>query len=127
MFSAIDLVPSLLKLTGAGSPEGALCDGEDVLNTLLGRSDASRQAPIFFARPPDRKNYYGFENLPDLAVRVDRWKLLCDYDGGRPELYDIKVDPGETKNLSETHPEQTEELTQEVTEWYRSMPSNKHP
>ena len=122
VFSAIDLVPSLLKLTNTASVKGAQYDGEDVLDVMLGKSKASRQAPIFFSRPPDRKNFYGFKNLPDLAVRSGKWKLLCDYDGSRPELYDLTQDVGETKNVASNHPEVTKDLVKQVTDWYKSMP-----
>jgi arylsulfatase A-like enzyme len=84
-----------------------------------------KSQPLFFSRPPDRKNYYGFENLPDLAVRSGKWKLLCDYDGGRPELYNVITDPGESSNLAETRAEWAEELTGMVKDWHRSMPSRE--
>jgi uncharacterized sulfatase len=101
VFSAIDLVPSLLSLAGAKPPAGVS------------------------ARPCDRKNFYGFENLPDLAVRHGKWKLLCDYDGGRPHLYNVISDPGESSNLAEAHPDVAEDLTRRVIDWYQSMPTNK--
>ena len=125
VFSAIDLTPSLLELAGTKAPADADFDGESVLDTLLGKSHASRKAPIFFSRPPDRKNFYGFKNLPDLAVRYGKWKLLCDYDGTRPQLYNVITDPGETSNLVETDSEKTKELTKMVVDWYRSMPSSE--
>jgi arylsulfatase A-like enzyme len=125
VFAAIDLTPSLLKLTGAKAPTNSPCDGEDVLDTLLGNSNTSRKAPICFSRPPDRKNYYGFTNLPDLAMRYGKWKLLCDYDGTRPQLYNVISDPGETSNLTTTHPKETNELTTMVVDWYRSMPDQE--
>lgn len=120
VFSAIDFTPSLLAFTE--SPKTSMTDGENVIETILGKSMDSRQAPIFYSRPPDRKNYYGFENLPDLAVRDGEWKLLCDYDGSRAELYNISKDPGETKNLADANPEIAKRLIKEVTSWYASMP-----
>ena len=125
VFSAIDLAPSLLRLSGAKKQADAAYDGEELLGTLLGTSDASRKKPIFFSRPPDRKDYYGFKNLPDLAVRHGKWKLLCDYDGGRPELYDVLSDPGEEQNQAASHTEVARTLTKQVTDWYRSTPANK--
>jgi uncharacterized sulfatase len=122
VFSAIDLKPSLLAFTGTAVAADALVDGENVIETLLGRSDSSRNAPIFYSRPPDRKNFYGFENLPDLAVREGEWKLLCDYDGGRPELYNIAEDPGEITNLADAYPEQVVMMARKVVSWYQSMP-----
>ena len=125
VFAAIDFLPSLLKLAGAKPLVDISYDGEDMLNTLLGRSNKSREAPIFFSRPPDRKNFYDFKNLPDLAVRHGRWKLLCDYDGSRPLLYDVIADPGESSNLAGSQPVVTEKLTNMVTAWFQSMPLNK--
>lgn len=121
-FSAIDLMPSLLELTGSPAPDNYIADGEDLLPTILGRSDESRTAPIYFSRPPDRKHYYGFEDLPDLAVREGDWKLLCDYDGGRKQLYHITDDPGETTDLVARYPEQADELAERVCAWYRGIP-----
>ncbi|QGY46694.1 sulfatase-like hydrolase/transferase [Maribellus comscasis] len=122
LLSAIDITPSLLELAGAKAPENIDFDGENLLTTILGEEKKSHSSPIFYSRPPDRKNYYGFENLPDLAVRENDWKLLCDYDGSRPELYNIVNDPGETKNMAEEHPELTQSMTQKVVSWYKSMP-----
>lgn len=122
VFAAIDLVPSLLALAAIQAPEGVSYDGEVLLDTLLGKSQNSRKAPIFFSRPPDRKNFYGFKELPDLAVRSGPWKLLCDYDGNRPELYHLLTDISESKNLAAAETDVVRELTEKVTEWYKTMP-----
>ncbi len=121
VLAAIDLVPSLLNLGGADGPTPVSYDGEDLLSTLLGREEASRKAPIYFSRPPDRKNYYGFENLPDLAVRDGQWKLLCDYDGTRPQLYNLDTDPGESSNVADENPDIAKELTKKTLDWWESV------
>lgn len=123
VFSAIDIMPSILEFTDTDRPENVDLDGENLLETLLGKSESSRKAPIFYSRPPDRKNFYGIENLPDLAIREGNWKLLCDYDGARPELYDIVNDPGETQNLAATETEITKAMSEKVVSWYESMPT----
>jgi uncharacterized sulfatase len=122
VFSAIDLKPSLLAFTGVKPSDNEITDGENLIETLTGASYLSRQAPIFYSRPPDRKNYYGFENLPDLAVRDGDWKLLCDYDGKRPELYNIVNDEEENQNLADAEPDRVRAMTQKVLTWYGSMP-----
>lgn len=128
VFAAFDLVPSLLSVTGTPSPAGVKFDGENLAETLLGKKAASRQAPLFWRRPPDRKNSpYGLPPQPDLAVRDGKWKLLCDYDGSRPELYDLEADRGETTNVAVQQPDVVRRLTASVVAWHASMPPDNGP
>jgi len=120
--AAIDLVPSLLALAQAKPPEGIEYDGEDLLETFLGESRDSRTAPLCFSRPPDHASHSDLGELPDLAARHGRWKLLCDFEGESPQLHDLLEDPAEARNLAEEHPEVTRSLMQTVTSWCRSMP-----
>ncbi|MFN3190585.1 MAG: sulfatase-like hydrolase/transferase [Aureliella sp.] len=126
VFSAIDLVPTILDLTNTPQPEGKPFDGESLVPTLMGQG-GSRREPIFFRRPPDRNSFYGIDDLPDLAVRSGPWKLLCEYDGSQPELYDLLKDPGESKNLSEAFPNVVNRLTSALLEWHASMPPDNGP
>lgn len=124
IFSAIDLVPSLIELTETEVAAKPNWDGESVLQTLLGYSHDSRRKPLFFRRPPDRKRWKGMLDLPDLAIRNGPWKLLCDYDGSRPFLYNIFKDHGEEQNLAldPLQAENVKTLTQQVVDWHLSMP-----
>ncbi|MGY8650556.1 MAG: sulfatase family protein [Verrucomicrobiia bacterium] len=127
VFSAIDLVPTLLDLTDSPHPKNANYDGESLTGTLLGKSDASRKAPIYFRRPPDRDSFYGDKDLPDLAVRDGKWKFLCEYDGADPELFDMEKDRGETKNVASLHPEQVAQFTKACITWHKSLPPDNGP
>lgn len=128
VFAAFDFAPSLLRLAKVNTPAGVTFDGENVLDTLLGRSTASRTAPLFWRRPPDRKaSPYGLPPQPDLAVRDGDWKLLCDYDGSKPELYNLAKDRGETTNLAAQHPDIVRRLTTRVVAWHNSMPPDNGP
>jgi arylsulfatase A-like enzyme len=122
--AAIDLAPTLLAIAGVESKRAAEWDGESLVETLLGRSESSRQQPLCFRRPPDRDRFYGVEDLPDLAIRDGVWKLLCEYDGSQPELYRLDHDPGETVNLAVAHPDQVETLTTKILSWHKSMPAD---
>ena len=122
VFSAIDLVPTLLDLAGAEHPQGVRFDGESLPDVLTAASTASRKKPIFFRRPPDRDSFYGIKDLPDLAVRHGKWKLLCEYDGSHPELYDMQTDRGETINVASNHPQTVKSLTRALISWHQSMP-----
>ena len=99
-------------------------DGENLAPILLGESAALRDSPIFWRRPPDRKTASAtiLEPLPDLAVRDQDWKFLCEYDGTKPQLYDLTKDRGETINIAAQYPDIVERLSKAVLEWHQSMP-----
>ena len=127
VFSAIDLLPTLLDITGTPHAKGTKYDGESLPNVLLGKGNASRNAPIFFRRPPDRDSFYGDKDLPDLAVRDGKWKFLCEYDGSEPELYDMASDVGEKNNVAANHPKLVVRLTKACIAWHKSMPPDNGP
>jgi uncharacterized sulfatase len=127
VFQSIDLVPSLLKITGIiNDPQVTKTnfDGEDFSEILLGRTiDQSRQKPIFWRRPPDRP---GTEQhpLPDLALRKGAWKFLMQFDGSRQQLYNLEKDVTEKINLAESQPELVNELSQILRNWNNSLPKD---
>lgn len=127
VLSAMDLVPSLLDIAGVPAPSDIMFDGENLALALLGKGTVSRKAPLFWRRPPDRKFLAETGPYPDLAIREGDWKLLCEYDGIKPELYNLARDPGETQNRAGENPEQVKRLTEMLLEWHRSMPPDNGP
>ena len=127
VFSAIDLVPSLLDLTKTKVPEDVEFDGESLPATLLGSGCCSRKAPLYFRRPPDRDSFYGVADLPDLAMREGKWKLMCEYDGSQAELYDLEADRGEKADVAGKHPEIVASMTKRLRAWHESMPEDNGP
>ncbi len=129
ILAAFDLAPSLLRFAGTKPPAGVVFDGEDVVDTLLGKSDASRQAAICWRRPPDRKSIAPFDlsPQPDLAIRDGDWKLLCEYDGSKPQLYNLARDRNETTNVAAQQAEVVGQLTGKVVAWHRSLPPDNGP
>lgn len=125
IISAIDIAPSLVEIAGGALPAAVTFDGFSMKAALLGKSDVSRKAPLYFRRPPDRASFAGADSLPDLAIRDGRWKLLCSYDGASPQLYDVESDPSERSNLAEIHPEEASRLVHSVLAWHRSLPPDK--
>ena len=123
VFSAIDLVPTLLDMTDTPYPDGVKFDGESLSSTLAGEG-GSRRAPIFFRRPPDRDAFYGVSDLPDLAMREGNWKLLCEYDGTDAELYNMTSDRAEKNNVADTNQDVVKRMTKAVLAWHASMPED---
>ncbi len=121
-FSAMDLVPSILSL--ANVKTDTTFDGQRLESVILGNTIESRNAPLFFRRPPDRDSFYGVPDCPDLAVRDGDWKLMCEYDGTQAKLYNLKSDRGETNDVASNHPELTRRLTASVVQWHQAMPQD---
>lgn len=127
VFGAMDIAPSLTRLAGASVTAGL--DGIDLSATLLGHTTTSHPGPLYWRRPPERKTWPPALPDPqsDLAVRDGDWKLLCEYDGTKPFLYNLETDASETTNLAAAHPEMTTRLTATVLAWHRSMPADNGP
>ncbi|MDR2171602.1 MAG: sulfatase-like hydrolase/transferase [Planctomycetaceae bacterium] len=131
IFQSIDLVPSLLKITNSNNAKitntnnakeaKTVFDGEDFSDVLLGRKiDKLREAPIFWQRPPDRPRAAG-EVLPDLALRKGQWKFLIQFDGSKPQLYNLELDATESNNLAQTEPELVKKFTNLLKNWTTNL------
>jgi arylsulfatase A-like enzyme len=109
LVSHVDLLPTLATLVGAPRSARANWQGVDYSRIVLSTSAKSRQSYVVFtyddfqsgqARGP----YPGPPNHI-VSIREQRWKIAKYYDpaGKRAaqwELYDLKNDPNERKNLA---------------------------
>jgi tetratricopeptide (TPR) repeat protein/arylsulfatase A-like enzyme len=89
--SLIDVAPTVVALLGAPALEQA--QGIDLSPLLTGSGGIDAGRPLY-AETVTPTQYYGAGSL--LGVIVDGWKLI---ETSRPELYDLRRDPGETANL----------------------------
>lgn len=119
--SSIDILPTIVEITGASLPENKI-DGTSILPLLLGDKTAS----------PRHEFYYYYQKNALEAVQSDYWKLVLphsgrSYRGKKPgsdgwpgaygteivrtvQLYDLRRDPGEWYDLAEIIPEKVKEL-----------------
>lgn len=127
VFQSIDIVPSLLKITGTNKElevGETVFDGEDFSEVLAGRkTDQQHQTPIFWRRPPDHPGTDA-EPLPDMALRKGKWKFLMQFDGSGQQLYDLEKDVTESINLAESQPELVNELSRTLRDWNHSLPKD---
>lgn len=120
LFQSTDFYPTLLAMCGLKPPADVKLDGFDQSGMLVG--GASPRDSVFCHFPHGTPNQAvsipGM--LPGTYVRQGDWKLLRFYadneDGSdRLELYDLKNDPGEAKNIAAEKPELVSELNALIT------------
>lgn len=120
-----DVFPTILELTGYDvSPhlESDGIDGRSLAPLLEDPTNAKQAYPrdtfvwhyplnVVVKNPVD-----GFPSAPSSAIRQGDWKLIFDWSGAL-RLYNIAVDPFETKDRSEEQPEKTESLFRKLNDW----------
>jgi arylsulfatase A-like enzyme len=100
--SHVDLAPTIAEFMNAkGDNDFA---GVSLMNELFGKKAEPR--PVLLDLPQDTNN-------PERrAVISGDYKLLVFESGWRKDLYNLKDDPGEQKNLAKEQPEKLEEMQQ---------------
>jgi arylsulfatase A-like enzyme len=115
----VDLFPTLLEIAGAPRPRQSL-DGESLLPMLLGKTTSPRRDAIFQHFP----GYLGsgpglWRTTPVSVIQSGDWKLLEFLEDGHLELYNLKDDLGETRDLAATNPARAKELHDRLNAWRR--------
>jgi len=102
----LDVVPTAIAAAG-GKPEASWqLDGVDLMPYLTGTNTAR----------PHQTLYWRFG--PQWAIRDGDMKLVVSKGGsGRPELYDLATDIGESKDLAAGQPEKVKELQAMWDKW----------
>ncbi len=120
LFQSTDFYPTLLAMCGIKPHADISFNGFDQSRALLGEPSPRDRIFCHFPHgtPNSAENIPGF--LPSSYVRKGDWKLIrffADNDDGsdRFELYDVKNDEGETKNLAADNPKLVRELNELIS------------
>lgn len=117
--NSVDLYPTLLEIAAAKRPANYPLDGVSYARWLTEAGKApSPRPPIYWHFP----GYLGagadtWRTTPAGAIRVGDWKLLEFFEDQRVELYNLRNDLGERKNLASTNPTKAKELHEKLTAW----------
>ena len=105
-----DLFPTMLQLARLDPPppdSPHALDGHSLVALLR---DGTRL--------PNRPLFWAFKD--QRAVRQGDWKLFR-LGKNKPELYNLRDDPGETANVADKHPETVKRLLQAITDWEATL------
>ena len=64
-------------------------------------------------------HYHGSTWKPGASIRDGDWKLIKFYDYEKVELYNLKNDPSESKDLSKQNPKIAKELESKLVAWQK--------
>ncbi|HOO98657.1 MAG TPA: arylsulfatase [Bacteroidales bacterium] len=111
----IDIMPTLLDAAGGEYPE-------EIRGNDVPPMEGISLLPVFKGKALKRKAPLFWEHEGNRAVRDGDWKLVSAYDYSKKqfkswELYNIKNDRSELKDLSEEFPEQKEKMIMQFNSW----------
>ncbi|MBN2291006.1 MAG: sulfatase [Pirellulales bacterium] len=115
--TVMDFLPTFAAMAGARLPVERIIDGKDISALLYGKAGA---------KSPYKAFIYHVRFGKRAGIRMGDWKLLIDVDAGtwrhRGEaLYNLKLDPGEKRNLAEQNPEIVNKLKKSLNDFERQL------
>jgi arylsulfatase A len=131
----VDVLPTLCELAGVPPPQDRALDGASMVPIFKGDT-IERKTPLYW-------QYNYARGKPRAAMRIGDWKILAELTGvdlkpsggitaesqraiktaelGRTELYNLKQDIGETKDLAEEQPERLKKMYARLQKMYREV------
>jgi len=110
-----DLFPTLLAVSGSIPQAGQTLDGVSLVPLLKGESLPER--PLYWHYP-----HYGNQGgAPGAAIRRGDWKLIEWFEDNRTELFNLKNDLSEQKDLAAQEPERVKQLHNELQAWQKQV------
>lgn len=135
--SALDFLPTFCDLAGASVPSDLELDGANFLPALNGKP-VEREKPLLWA-------FYNALNQQQLAMRDGDWKVIGRLDLPKAsnlsvhnieqvesaklvdvEVFNLRYDIGEARDIAFSHPELTKRLTKKLKANYQELLEDSH-
>ncbi|MEM6692690.1 MAG: sulfatase-like hydrolase/transferase, partial [Planctomycetota bacterium] len=121
VMAAIDVLPTVAKICGVDrSIENS--DGESLEEAWLGQP-VERKRPLFweYGVHGSIKPGTAAHVSPALAMRDGDWKLLCDPDGSKLKLFNLRNDISESDDLAQKRSDIVSRMKPELLSWWSEM------
>jgi arylsulfatase A-like enzyme len=105
-----DVLPTLLELLGLGNNTQAM-HGKSFARVVLGETDVHRDAVIS-----------GYHEGIDRSIRDGEWSYIQRPAGESDELYNLRADPRETRNLIDEQHHEAQRLSAKFGVYWRRAP-----
>lgn len=117
-----DMLPTFADVAHAKVPAGVDIDGISILPTLLGKGTQKKHDYLYWE--------YTKGQIRSRALRMGDWKAVQNRMNRPIELYNLKQDVGETKDLASQNPEQVKQMTEAMQQAHtapRDFPQTLKP
>ena len=115
-----DFYNTMLEVAGLEPTPGVPADGESLVPLLCGTGKPKRDA-IFFHYP----NFaFHKDNRLGSAIRMGDYKLIKFFDDDSVELFNLREDISETKDLSKNQPERAGKMRKRLDGWLKESGAN---
>ena len=111
-----DLFPTLAEACSLATPASHVVDGKSLV-PLLKRTGKLELEAIYWHYP----HYDPRGATPHSAARAGDYRLVEFFEDGRTELYNLREDMGESRDLTATEPAKSAELRARLKAWRESV------
>ncbi|WP_158968008.1 arylsulfatase [Paraglaciecola sp. L3A3] len=110
--SYVDIVPTLLEMTGSKKPDSLVFDGTSILPLMKGKAKNWSDRILI----TDSQRVLNPIKWRASSVMTNQWRLI----NGK-ELYDMEQDPGQENDVAAQHPEVVSRLTKFYDNWWTEL------
>lgn len=116
---SIDYLPTIVDMAGRGARAGDTVDGKSIVPLLRGadKPSAWTRDALYWHYP----HYHPGGATPYSAIRVGDWKLIEFFEDGHVELYNLKADQAETRDLAALEKNRVADLRARLQAWRKSV------
>ena len=111
-----DFYPTLLEMSGLPKVPDQSVDGVSLVPAL--RNQRLNREAIYWHFP--HYSNHGMQS-PGGAIRMGDYKLLEYFENDSVQLFDLKTDIGERKDLAEAKPEIAQKMLRKLRDWRKSV------
>ena len=122
----LDLFPTFLELADISTKKRTL-DGKSLVSLLNNKEKAYKERPLFWHFPAYLEQGNAetldpiFRSTPVSVVRKGDWKLIQYYETNTFELFNLRSDISEKKDLSNIEVAKTEAMKSLLSEWQQQV------
>lgn len=116
VITSMDFYPTILEMAGLPLRPDLHKDGKSLVPLLKSATEKVHDTTYFHY--PHRSNQKG---RPSSAIRKGDYKLIVFFDDNHRELYNIRDDIGETRNLANERQDLADKLHHELKNWWQEV------